>query len=216
MAPELLELNTSDSRSKTYTSAVDIYSLGIVIVEILTLQQPRLGDRLPVHPTYGDYLQQAVRRMTDSDPARRPTAAQLVCELRERVFGYTSRAWEESDESGTMTGEGVEKSTKDITNRTNVWQDSTMSAQNDPSSRVSRNGKYRDSGEETPRVKYKSSEKSMPRETPKNPKSTVKNRVNHPKKLRPTRLSNACLRMRNLPIISIKAAADVLQMAIQR
>eukprot|EP01083_Nonionella_stella_P103341 294973_1 len=189
MAPELLELNTSDSRSKTYTSAVDIYSLGIVIVEILTLQQPRLGDRLPVHPTYGDYLQQAVRRMTDSDPARRPTAAQLVCELRERVFGYTSRAWEESDESGNMSGEGVEKSTKDLTNRTNVWQDSTMSSQKDPSSRVSRNGKYRDSGEETPRVKYKSSEESerslkMPRETPKTPKSTIKNRAIHPKKIK--------------------------------
>mmetsp|Transcript_28591 Transcript_28591/g.79906 ORF Transcript_28591/g.79906 Transcript_28591/m.79906 type:complete len:818 (+) Transcript_28591:47-2500(+) len=75
MAPEI----RAGRGKKVYTTAVDIYSFGIVVWEILTLQMPHKISKRPdwsgpeFNPLYD--LQATLCR---SNPSQRPTAAQIV------------------------------------------------------------------------------------------------------------------------------------------
>lgn len=87
MAPEQV-------RADPITPAADIYSLGLVLLESLTGEPafPRTRDvqtalaRLVSEPSIPDELGvewvRLLRRMTSSDPATRPTAAEVVAEAR--------------------------------------------------------------------------------------------------------------------------------------
>lgn len=96
LAPELLEKIGSDEY--VYTTAVDVYALGIVFWEILTLQQPyaemtfmdikkgvRNGAR-PLIPadTYSTFSE-LLQRCWEQDAQRRCTAKTAVAELQKMM-----------------------------------------------------------------------------------------------------------------------------------
>eukprot|EP01083_Nonionella_stella_P247712 858512_1 len=82
-APEILQRpKFGDRGSSTYDSAVDVFGLGVVIHEILTLRPPRYGNLAEIPDIYSEFLHRITAEMMNADPRRRPTADQLVEHLR--------------------------------------------------------------------------------------------------------------------------------------
>ncbi|HKT56619.1 MAG TPA: serine/threonine-protein kinase [Microbacterium sp.] len=85
-------------RDRTATSASDIYALGLVLLEALTGRRAfaqttdidailaRISEDPVIPPEIGDGWADLLRRMTDADPAARPTAAQVVREVADLGF----------------------------------------------------------------------------------------------------------------------------------
>eukprot|EP01083_Nonionella_stella_P027101 74561_1 len=64
-----------------YDCLVDIYSMGMVLYELLTLKPPVHGLPEPIPNIYDQRLRQLPFRMTDADSKKRPTAQAIVDEI---------------------------------------------------------------------------------------------------------------------------------------
>lgn len=102
-------------RDRTASPPSDVYALGLVLLEALTGERAfaqttdidailaRLVEDPVIPPQIGEGWARLLRRMTDADPAARPTAAQVVREVADLGFLNTG------DEPGSepMWGEPV-------------------------------------------------------------------------------------------------------------
>lgn len=85
-------------RDRTASPPSDVYALGLVLLEALTGERAfaqttdidailaRLVEDPVIPPQIGDGWARLLRRMTDADPAARPTAAQVVREVADLGF----------------------------------------------------------------------------------------------------------------------------------
>src|ERR1700761_7355770 len=102
MAPEIL-------RRKEYTKASDMYSLGIIINEIISIIPPFndvphdehlaldicRGKRPKMRVETLEFLKKLIQKCWDANPENRPTSKKVYSKLGEYVFGEELKILEE-------------------------------------------------------------------------------------------------------------------------
>ena len=123
ISPEMLDFNENMDGSKGYSFGSDIWSLGVLLYEIITKDMPFDGDDMkslfdniskgkykPIPKTYSADLSNLVGAMLQKDPANRPTINQLLKSnmLKDRISKFMDKATMDGEfEHTVMHGQNI-------------------------------------------------------------------------------------------------------------